>query len=66
MQDNNYTFTIKDAEEGKLRTVQAQLKDEPIRVHLHYDNHYKSKEQSCLKHGSCNRVHQIAEVISEK
>eukprot|EP00223_Ostreococcus_mediterraneus_P008093 CAMPEP_0179707324 /NCGR_PEP_ID=MMETSP0937-20121108/4800_1 /TAXON_ID=548131 ORGANISM="Ostreococcus mediterraneus, Strain clade-D-RCC2593" /NCGR_SAMPLE_ID=MMETSP0937 /ASSEMBLY_ACC=CAM_ASM_000575 /LENGTH=48 /DNA_ID= /DNA_START= /DNA_END= /DNA_ORIENTATION= len=28
MQDNKYTSTIKDAEEGKLRTVQAQLKDE--------------------------------------
>ena len=44
MQDNKYTFTIKDAEEGKLRTVQAQLKDELIRVHLHNDNRDESKE----------------------
>ena len=44
MQDNKYTFTIKkDAEEGKLRTIQAQLKDELIRVHLHNDNHDESK-----------------------
>jgi hypothetical protein len=67
MQDNKYTFTIKkDAEEGKLRTIQAQLKDELIRVHLHNDNHDESKEQSCLKYCSCNRVHQIAESIYEK
>ena len=66
MQDNNYTFTIKDAEEGKLRTVQAQLKDELIRVHLHNDNHDESKEQSCLKYCSCNRAHQTAALISEK
>ena len=44
MQDNKYTFTIKDAEEGKLTTIQAQLKDELIRVHLHNDNHDESKE----------------------
>ena len=39
MQDNKYTSTIKDAEEGKLRTIQAQLTDELIRVRLHNDNH---------------------------
>ena len=44
MQDNKYTFTIKDGE-GKLRTVQAQLKGELIREHLHDDNHDESKEQ---------------------
>ena len=67
MQDNKYTPTIKDAEEGtKLRTVQAQLKDELIRVHLHNDNHYESKEQSCLKYCSCNRVHQTAKLTYEK
>jgi hypothetical protein len=66
MQDNKYTFTIKDAEEGKLTTIQAQLKDELTRVHLHNDNHDESKEQSRLKHCSCNRVHQTAELISEK
>ena len=66
MQDNNYTFTIKDAEEGKLRTVQAQLKDELIRVQLHNDNRDESKEQSCLKYCSCNRVHQTPALIYEK
>jgi hypothetical protein len=67
MQDNKYTFTIKkDAEEGKLRTVQAKLKDEPIRVHLHNDNHDKSKDKSYLKHCSCTGVHQTAQLISEK
>ena len=66
MQDNKYTFTIKDAEEGKLRTIRAQLKDELIRVHLHNDNHDESKEQSCLKYCSCNRVHQTPESIYEK
>ena len=67
MQDNKYTPTIKDAEEGtKLRTVQAKLKDELIRVHLHSDNHYESKEQSCLKYCSCNRVHQTAKLTYEK
>ena len=67
MRDNKYTLTIKDAEEGtKLRTVQAKLKDELIRVHLHNDNHDESKEQSCLRHCSCNRVHQTPESIYEK
>jgi hypothetical protein len=66
MQDNKYTFTIKDAEEGKLRTIQAQLKDELIRVHLHNDNRDESKEQSCLKYCSCNRVHQTPALIYEK
>ena len=67
MRDNKYTLTIKDAEEGtKLRTVQAKLKDELIRVHLHNDNHDESKEHSCLKYCSCNRVHQTAESIYEK
>jgi len=66
MQDNRYTSTIKDAEEGKLRTVQAQLKDELIRVHVHNDDHDESKEHSCLKYCSCNRVHQTAESTSEK
>ena len=66
MQDNKYTSTIKDAEEGKLRTVQAQLKDELIRVHVHNDDHDESKEHSCLKYCSCTRVHQTAKLISEK
>ena len=66
MQDNKYTSTIKDAEEGKLRTVQARLKVELIRVHLHNDNRDESKEQSCLKYCSCNRVHQTAALIYEK
>ena len=67
MQDNKYTWIIKDAEEGtKLRTVSAQLKDELIRVHLHSDNQCESKEQSCLKYCSCNRVHQTAELTYEK
>mmetsp|Transcript_8949 Transcript_8949/g.30211 ORF Transcript_8949/g.30211 Transcript_8949/m.30211 type:complete len:106 (+) Transcript_8949:1223-1540(+) len=66
MQDNRYTSTIKDAEEGKLRTVQAQLKDELIRVHVHNDDHDESKEHSCLKYCSCTRVHQTAESTSEK
>jgi len=47
-------------------TVQAKLKDELIRVHLDNDNHDESKEQSCLKHCSCNRMHQTADLISEK
>jgi len=47
-------------------TVQAKLKDELIRVHLHNDNHDESKEQSCLRHCSCNRMHQTANLISEK
>ena len=43
MQDKKYTSTIKDAEEGtKLRTVQAQLKDELIRLRLHNENHDES------------------------
>ena len=66
MQDNKYTLTIKDTEEGKLRTVQARLKVELIRVHLHNDDHDESKEHSCLKYCSCNRVHQTAESIYEK
>ena len=67
MQDNKYTFTIKkDAEEGKLRTIQAQLKDELITVHLHNDNHDESKEQSCLKYCRCTRVHQTPALIYEK
>jgi hypothetical protein len=67
MQDDKYTWIIKDAEEGtKLRTVQAKLKDELIRVHLHNDNHDESKEQSCLRHCSCNRVHQTAKLTYEK
>jgi len=67
MQDKKYTSTIKDAEEGtKLRTIQAKLKDESIRVHLHNDNHDESKEKTYLKHCSSNRVHQTAELISEK
>jgi hypothetical protein len=66
IQDNKYTFAIKDAEEGKLRTVQAQLKDKLIRVHLHNDNHDESKEQSYFKTCSCNRVHQTARLISAK
>ena len=67
MQDDKYTSTIKDAEEGtKLRTVSAQLKDELIRVHLHNDNHDESKERSCLKHCSCDSVHQTAELTYEK
>jgi hypothetical protein len=41
MRDSNYTLTIKDAE-YKLRTAQAKLKNELIRVHLHND---KSKEK---------------------
>ena len=64
MQDNKYTFTIKDGE-GKLRTVQAKLKDELIRVHLQHDNHDASKEKLYLKHCSSNRVHQTAESTSE-
>jgi len=49
MQDDKYTSTIKDAEEGtKLRTIQAKLKDELIRVHLHNDNHDESKERAIL------------------
>ena len=43
MRGSNYTLTIKDTEEGKLRTARAQLKDELIRVHLHNDT---SKEKS--------------------
>ena len=67
MQGNKYTSTIKDAEEGtKLRTIQAKLKDELIRLRLHNENRDESKEQSCLKYCSCNRVHQTAELISEK
>jgi hypothetical protein len=65
MQDNNYTSTIKDAEEGKLRNVQAKLKDELIRVHLHNDNRDESKEKSCLKYCSCTKVHQTAESTSK-
>ncbi len=65
MQDNKYTFTVKDAE-GKLRTVQAQWKDELIRVHLHNDNRDESKEESCLKYCSCTRVHQTPALIYEK
>ena len=67
MQGNKYTSTIKDAEEGtKLRTIQAKLKDELIRVHLHNENRDESKEQSCLRHCSCNRVHQAAKLTYEK
>ena len=66
MQDNKYTFTIKDTEEGRLSTVRAKLKDELIRVHLHNDNRDESKEQSCLKYCSCNRVHQTPALIYEK
>ena len=39
---NNCTFIVKNAE-GKLRTIQAHLKDELIRVRLHNDNHDESK-----------------------
>ena len=66
MQDNKYTFTIKDTEEGRLSTVRAKLKDELIRVHLHNDNRDESKEQSCLKYCSCTGVHQTPALIYEK
>ena len=43
MQDDKYTWIIKDADEGtKLRTIQAKLKDELIRVHLHNENRDES------------------------
>ena len=62
MQDNNYTLNIED-NKGTLRTVQAHLTDEMIRVNIHDKNHDACKQQGYC---SCHKVHQVTEMSDKQ
>jgi len=62
MQDKDYTLNIKD-DKGRLRTVQAHLTDEMIRVNIHNENHDAYKQKSYC---SCSKVHQVTETSDKQ